>query len=285
MIANVRRFSTSARKSMTVRNSTALRTTFAVLAIFSAAVFWGGNAIASKILYQPGGAHFDAPGLFVARAAWSLPLFLLMAFLARPKRPPSRADWLLLAGNGRRVRTGRLRLPRPGRAIHQRRARRAADEPFTAGHGRHRRAAAARTRRCDPHRRARRRASPARCCSPSRVRRPDRRSSATCSNSCKSRSYSMMFVLTRALGKRYSAFFVSGTYGVIGMGLLVLFGLVSGRLCAVDRANAGARIARRHGGSSARSSSGCRSTVNSRRRSRCVISTPGKRASSARTAR
>jgi len=43
-------------------------------------------------------------------------------------------------------------------------------------------------------------------------------------------SYSTMFVLTRALGTRFSAFFVSGTYGTIGMGLLVLFGLASGRL-------------------------------------------------------
>ena len=85
---------------MTVRNSTALRTTFAYLAIFSATVFWAGNAIASKILYQPENAHFDAPGLFVARAAWSLPLFLLMAVLARPKRVPTRAEWLLLAGTG-----------------------------------------------------------------------------------------------------------------------------------------------------------------------------------------
>jgi drug/metabolite transporter (DMT)-like permease len=43
-------------------------------------------------------------------------------------------------------------------------------------------------------------------------------------------SYSAMFVLTRALGARFSAFFVSGTYGAIGMGLLVLFGLATGRL-------------------------------------------------------
>src|ERR1700733_10835223 len=85
---------------MTARNSTALRTTFALLAIFSAAVFWGGNAIASKILYLPAGAHFDAPALFKTYATWALPLFFLMAVLARPKQPPSRADWLLLAGTG-----------------------------------------------------------------------------------------------------------------------------------------------------------------------------------------
>src|ERR1700678_3415684 len=100
MIANVRRFSPSARKSMTARNSTALRTTFAYFAIFSATVFWAGNAIASKILYEPAGAHFDAPGLFVARAAWTLPLFLLIALLARPKQAPSSTDWLYLIGIG-----------------------------------------------------------------------------------------------------------------------------------------------------------------------------------------
>jgi drug/metabolite transporter (DMT)-like permease len=43
-------------------------------------------------------------------------------------------------------------------------------------------------------------------------------------------SYATMFVLTRALGKRFSAVFVSGTYGTIGMGALVLFGLATGRL-------------------------------------------------------
>ncbi len=95
---------------MTVRNSTALRATFAFLAIFSAAVFWGGNAIASKILYLPENAHFDAPGLFVARAAWSLPVFALIALLAQPKAPTQPAR-LARAGRHRRLlRAGRLRL-------------------------------------------------------------------------------------------------------------------------------------------------------------------------------
>ena len=39
-----------------------------------------------------------------------------------------------------------------------------------------------------------------------------------------------MFVLTRALGSRFSAFFVSGTYGTVGMALLALFGLATGKL-------------------------------------------------------
>jgi drug/metabolite transporter (DMT)-like permease len=43
-------------------------------------------------------------------------------------------------------------------------------------------------------------------------------------------SYSTTFVLTRALGRSLPVFFVSGTYGAIGMVILVLFGLASGRL-------------------------------------------------------
>jgi drug/metabolite transporter (DMT)-like permease len=85
---------------MTARNSTALQTTFAVLAVLSAAVFWAGNGIGSKILFRPGGAHFDAVGLFTARAAWSLPIFLVLAWLGRPARPPDRADRLRLLGLG-----------------------------------------------------------------------------------------------------------------------------------------------------------------------------------------
>ena len=85
---------------MTNRNSTALRTSFAFFALFSAAFFWGGNAVASKILYRPDGAHFDAVALFVARAVWSFPLFLTMAWFARPDRPPPRKDWLVLIATG-----------------------------------------------------------------------------------------------------------------------------------------------------------------------------------------
>ncbi len=43
-------------------------------------------------------------------------------------------------------------------------------------------------------------------------------------------AYSLMFVFTRGLGARYSAFFVSGAYGTIGMALLVIVGLAAGRV-------------------------------------------------------
>jgi drug/metabolite transporter (DMT)-like permease len=95
MIAKVRRFSTSARRSMTVRRSTALGTTAAVLALAAAALFWGMNAIASKLLYRDAG--FDAFGLLAARGVWTLPLFALMAWIARPAQPPSRREWRRLA--------------------------------------------------------------------------------------------------------------------------------------------------------------------------------------------
>jgi drug/metabolite transporter (DMT)-like permease len=70
------------------------------VAVLSAAVFWAGNGIGSKILFRPDGAHFDAVGLFTARAAWSLPIFLVLAWAGRPDRPPSRADWLRIIGLG-----------------------------------------------------------------------------------------------------------------------------------------------------------------------------------------
>jgi drug/metabolite transporter (DMT)-like permease len=214
---------------MTVRNSTALRTTFAVLAIFSAAVFWGGNAVASKILYQPGGAHFDAPGLFVARAAWSLPLFLLIAFLARPRRPPTRADWLLLAGTGVAFGPGAcgfLALAAQYTSGAHVVLLMSLSPPVTAVI-----AALVLRERIDAIRVVALSVGIAGALLLTVTR------SATGSTIfgdllelVQVASYSMMFVLTRALGKRYSAFFVSGTYGVIGMGLLVLFGLFTGRL-------------------------------------------------------
>jgi drug/metabolite transporter (DMT)-like permease len=98
MIANVRRFSTSARRSMTVRRSTALRTSFAVLAVLSAAVFWGLNGIASKLLYRD--AHFDALGLVAARGTWSFPIFVAMAYLGRPARMPDAGDLRRFAALG-----------------------------------------------------------------------------------------------------------------------------------------------------------------------------------------
>jgi drug/metabolite transporter (DMT)-like permease len=59
----------------------------AVSAALLSAVFFGVNAVASKILYAPeAAAGFDAVGLFVARGVWSLPLFLLLAVVTRPPR-------------------------------------------------------------------------------------------------------------------------------------------------------------------------------------------------------
>jgi drug/metabolite transporter (DMT)-like permease len=214
---------------MTVRNSTAGRTTFAVLAIFTAAVFWGGNAIASKILYAPDGAHFDAPGLFVARAAWSLPLFLLMAILAWPKRLPSRADWLYLLGIGVAFGPGAcgfLALAAQYTSGAHVVLLMSLSPPVTAVI-----AAAVLRERVDAIRVVALALGIAGAVLLTLTR------SATGSTVfgdvlelVQVASFATMFVLTRALGTRYSAFFVTGTYGTIGMALLVLYGLVSGRL-------------------------------------------------------
>jgi drug/metabolite transporter (DMT)-like permease len=61
----------------------------AVTAALVSAVFFGVNAVASKILYAPEAASgFDAVSLFVARGTWSLPLFLLLAAVTKPRRLP-----------------------------------------------------------------------------------------------------------------------------------------------------------------------------------------------------
>jgi drug/metabolite transporter (DMT)-like permease len=215
---------------MTERNSTALRTTFALSAIFSAAVFWGGNAIASKILYRPD-AGFDAPALFVARAAWSLPLFFLMAVLARPKAAPTRREWLLLAGTGVAFGPGAcgfLALAAQYTSGAHVVLLMGLTPAVTAVIG-----ALALRERVDAIRIAALAVGIVGAVLLTATR------SATGSTVygdllelVQVLSYSTMFVLTRALGKRFSAFFVSGTYGAVGMALLALFGLFSGRLGA-----------------------------------------------------
>jgi drug/metabolite transporter (DMT)-like permease len=61
----------------------------AVSAALVSAAFFGVNAVASKLLYAPNAAAgFDAVSLFVARGVWSLPLFLLLAVVTRPRRFP-----------------------------------------------------------------------------------------------------------------------------------------------------------------------------------------------------
>ena len=192
-------------------------------------MFWAGNAIASKILYEPAGAHFDAPGLFVARAAWTLPLFLLIALLARPKQAPGRTDWLYLIGIG--IAFG------PGACGFL-----ALSAQYTSG------AHVVLLMSLTP-------SVTAVLAAPLLRERVDALriaalvvgiAGALLLTSTRSAtgstlfgdllelvqviSLAVMFVLTRRLGKRYSALFVGGVYGTIGMGLLVLFGLATGRL-------------------------------------------------------
>jgi drug/metabolite transporter (DMT)-like permease len=214
---------------MTVRNSTALRTTFAYLAIFSATVFWAGNAIASKILYEPAGAHFDAPGLFVARAAWTLPLFLLIALLARPKTAPGRSDWLYLIGIGIAFGPGAcgfLALAAQYTSGAHVVLLMSLTPSVTAVL-----AAVLLRERVDALRIAAIVVGIAGALLLTFTR------SATGSSLfgdllelVQVVSLAVMFVLTRRLGKRYSALFVGGVYGTAGMALLVLFGLATGRL-------------------------------------------------------
>jgi drug/metabolite transporter (DMT)-like permease len=214
---------------MTARNSTAGRTTFAVLAIFTAAVFWGGNAIASKILYAPGGAHFDAPSLFIARAAWTLPLFLLMAVIARPKRLPSRADWLLLAGTGVAFGPGAvgfLALAAQYTSGAHVVLLMSLAPPVTAVL-----AALMLRERVDAIRIA---ALGVGIAGAALLTITRSASGSTVFGDLLELvqvvSYSITFVLTRALGRRLPVFFVSGTYGTIGMAMLVLYGIATGGL-------------------------------------------------------
>jgi drug/metabolite transporter (DMT)-like permease len=61
----------------------------AVLAALISALFFGLNAVASKLLFSPAApAHFDAVSLFVARGFWSLPLFLVLALTTIPHALP-----------------------------------------------------------------------------------------------------------------------------------------------------------------------------------------------------
>jgi drug/metabolite transporter (DMT)-like permease len=61
----------------------------AILAALVSSVFFGLNAVASKLLFSPAPpTHFDAVSLFVARGFWSLPLFVVLAFVAIPRPLP-----------------------------------------------------------------------------------------------------------------------------------------------------------------------------------------------------
>jgi len=214
---------------MTERNSTALRTSFALFAILSAAFFWGGNAVASKILYRPDGAHFDAVALFVARAVWSLPFFAFMAWFARPDRRPPRADWLLLIATGvcfGPLACGFLALAAQYTSGAHVVMLLSLGAPLTAVVS-----AIALKERVDAVRIAALAIGIAGALVLSLTR-------SASGSSLKGDGFeliqvigfALIFVLTRALGTRYSPFFISGTFGSVAMVLLVLFGLASGRL-------------------------------------------------------
>src|SRR5579862_742682 len=62
----------------------------AVLAALVSATFFGLNAVASKLLFLPTApAKFDPVSLFVARGFWTLPLFLIVAVITRPRPMPA----------------------------------------------------------------------------------------------------------------------------------------------------------------------------------------------------
>ncbi|MGH7715586.1 MAG: hypothetical protein ACREML_06260, partial [Vulcanimicrobiaceae bacterium] len=63
-------------------------------AALGSAIFFGLNAAATKILYDPATpSHIDPVGLITARSFWTLPLFLVLALVTRPRGfDPSRKD-------------------------------------------------------------------------------------------------------------------------------------------------------------------------------------------------
>lgn len=74
-----------------------------LLAALGSAIFFGLNATATKVLYAPDTpSHIDPLGLITVRSLWTLPLFVLLALLTRPRNnlTPSRNDlgWFLLSG-------------------------------------------------------------------------------------------------------------------------------------------------------------------------------------------
>jgi drug/metabolite transporter (DMT)-like permease len=214
---------------MTERNSTALRTSFALLALFSAAFFWGGNAVASKILYRPDGAHFDAIALIAARGFWSLPLFLMLAWFARPDRAPSRSDWRLLIATGVCYGPGAcgfLALSAQYTSGAHVVMLLSLGAPLTAVMS-----AVVLKERVDTTRIVALGLGIAGALLLSLTRSASGSSVlGDVFELIQVVAFSAMFVTTRGLGARYSPFFVSGTYGSIGMLILVLAGLLSGRL-------------------------------------------------------
>ena len=167
----------------------------------------------------------------MARAVWSLPLFLALAWFARPRQPPARADWWRLIATG--ICFG------PGACGFM-----AYAAQYTSG------AHVVMLMSLSPPLTAIVSAFALR----ERVGAPRIVALAigivgaallSLTHSAGGSSvtgdvielfqvgfFSLMFVFTRALGSRYSPLFVSGTYGAIAMLLIAVAGLASGRLGA-----------------------------------------------------
>jgi len=202
--------------------------------MLSASVFWAGNGIGSKILFRPDGAHFDAVGLFTARAAWSLPIFLAMAWLASPDAPIPRADrWRLLAvgiafGPGA---CGFLALGAQFTSGAHIIMLMTLSPALTAALG-----AVVLKERITPTQAA---ALVLGLAGTALLTLTHSSSGSTLKGDLLELvqvvSLSVMFVFTRALGTRYSPIFVSGAYCAIGMMLLLAVGVVLGRLGAVTQ--------------------------------------------------
>jgi drug/metabolite transporter (DMT)-like permease len=216
---------------MTKRNSTALRTSFALFALFSASVFWGGNAVVSKILYRPDGASFDAVTLIVSRSIWSLPLFLGLAWFARPDRLPSRRDWALLIATGVCFGPGAcgfLALAAQYTSGSHISMLFSLGAPVTAVLS-----AVALKERVDLPRIAALVLGIAGAALLSLTRSASGSSiQGDLLELVQVLAFSLCFVFTRALGTRYSPFFITGAYGSIGMSILLAAGIIGGHAAA-----------------------------------------------------
>ncbi len=167
--------------------------------------------------------------LFVARAVWSLPLFLALAWFARPDRRPPREDWLLLIATGICFGPGAcgfLALAAQYTSGAHVVMLLSLGAPLTAVMS-----AVVLKERVDLLRIVALAIGIAGAILLSLARSASGSSIAgDLFELVQVVAFSAMFVFTRGLGARYSPFFVSGTYGSIGMAILVLVGILSGRL-------------------------------------------------------
>ena len=185
----------------------------------------------SKILYRPDGAGFDAISLVVARAVWSLPLFLVLFWFARPDRRPPRSDWLLLIATGICFGPGAcgfLALSAQYTSGAHVVMLLSLGAPVTAVMS-----AVALKERVEPLRIAALALGIAGAVLLSLTRSA---SGSTVKGDLfeliQVVCFSLMFVTTRGLGARYSPFFVSGAYGTVGMAALLVLGLATGSIAS-----------------------------------------------------